>query len=304
MHWMTFEYLGGNFHCGRPWSAYGIPVRAARLLVDRGPAGVAAPVQNFLNYGNPVHPHDTSGWPKLTAWTPTNLTYEGTYWRWIQRAWKAGLRLMVMSVNENRSCACCRPIAGPCDEMATVRKGIEDIKQLQGYVDAQAGGPGKGFFQIVANPFQARKVINEGKMAVVLEVEVSELIRLHGRRPVELHQAQVDAGLDDLYRRGVRSSLLLNKFDNPLTGVRFDSGPIGVLINAANPPAPGRSGARRPARAASTTTTIDRRRRRSPRGRGAARHLGLPSRQRARLSTRAALQHARAHDLGAHASSG
>ena len=32
----------------------------------------------------------------------------------------------------------------------------------------------------------------------------------------------------------MRSSLLLNKFDNPLAGVRFDSGPIGVLINAGN----------------------------------------------------------------------
>jgi hypothetical protein len=47
-------------------------------------------------------------------------------------------------------------------------------------------------------------------------------------------QAQVDAQLDELYRRGVRSSLLLNKFDNPLTGVRFDSGPVGGLINAGN----------------------------------------------------------------------
>jgi hypothetical protein len=25
MHWMTFEYIGGNFHCGRPWHPYGIP---------------------------------------------------------------------------------------------------------------------------------------------------------------------------------------------------------------------------------------------------------------------------------------
>ena len=25
MHWMTYEYLGGRFHCGRPWDPYGIP---------------------------------------------------------------------------------------------------------------------------------------------------------------------------------------------------------------------------------------------------------------------------------------
>ena len=39
MHWMTYEYLGGNFHCGAPWSALRDHRRAARLLVDRGPAG-------------------------------------------------------------------------------------------------------------------------------------------------------------------------------------------------------------------------------------------------------------------------
>ena len=32
-----------------------------------------------------------------------------------------------------------------------------------------------------------------------------------------------------MYALGVRSSLLLNKFDNPLTGVRFDSGVSGVI---------------------------------------------------------------------------
>ena len=32
----------------------------------------------------------------------------------------------------------------------------------------------------------------------------------------------------------MRSSLLIGKFDNPLTGVRFDSGETGVLINAGN----------------------------------------------------------------------
>ncbi len=235
MHWMTFEYLGGNFHCGRPWSRYGITVSLPDCSSIEGPQGSASPVQNFLNYGSPVHPHDTSGWPALSAWAPSNLTYEGTYYRWIQRDWKAGLRLMVMPVNENRElCQLMANRRNSCDEMHTVYKGIRDIKQLQRYVDAQAGGPGKGFFQIVRSPFQARKVINKGKMAVVLEVEVSELFDCKGADPSGCNRQVIDSGLSRLHRMGVRSSLLLNKFDNPLTGVRFDGGPIGVLINAAN----------------------------------------------------------------------
>jgi hypothetical protein len=235
MHWMTFEYLGGNFHCGRPWHPYGIPYALPDCASIEGPQGLAAPVQNFLNFGNPVAPHDTSGYPKLTAWAANNLSYEGTYWRWIQRAWLGGLRLMVMSVNENRALCQLMPTRKTnCDEMDTVRRGFQDIRELQRYVDAQAGGPGKGFFQIVTDPFEARRVINEGKMAIVLEIEVSELFGCSGWDQPTCDQAQVDRQLDEMYHLGVRSSLLLNKFDNPLTGVRFDSGPVGVLINAGN----------------------------------------------------------------------
>jgi hypothetical protein len=235
MHWMTFEYFGGEFHCGRPWHPYGIPYALPDCSEIEGPQGSAAPIQNFLNFGNPTAPHDTTGWPKLTEWRRDNLTYEGTYWRWIQRAWMSGLRLMVMSVNENRVlCELQARRRHGCDEMATVLRGFKDIRALQRYVAAQAGGPGKGFFRIVTNPFQARRVINKGKMAVVLEIEVSELFGCRGWDNPSCDAKEVDRQLAKFHRLGVRSSLLLNKFDNPLTGVRFDSGEIGTLINAAN----------------------------------------------------------------------
>ena len=236
MHWMTFEYFGGDFHCGRPWHPYGVPYALPDCSSIEGPQGSAAPFQNFLNFGAPESPHDTTGWPKLTAWGPHNLTYEGTYWRWVQRAWKAGLRLMVMSVNENRVlCELQQRRKYGCDEMATVLRGYRDIRRLQRYVDAQAGGPGKGFFRIVTNPFQARRVINKGKMAVVLEMEVSEPFGCRGLRDnSSCTKADINSQLNRMYKLGMRSSLLLNKFDNPLTGVRFDSGAIGGLINAGN----------------------------------------------------------------------
>src|SRR3954465_12505075 len=118
--------------------------------------------------------------------------------------------------------------------MDTVRRGFTAIRELQDYVDAQAGGPGKGFFQIVTDPYQAREVINQGRMAVVLEIEVSEPFDCTGWDQPTCDQAQVDRQLDEMHKLGVRSMLLLNKFDNPLTGVRFDSGPVGVVINGGN----------------------------------------------------------------------
>ena len=235
MHWMTFEYIGGNFHCGTPWHAYGITHALPDCSSIEGPQGTGAPLQNFLNFGNPAQPHDTTGYPKLTEWGRGNLTYEGTYWRWVQRAWLSGLRLMVMGVNENRVlCELQTNRKTNCNEMDTVRRAVADMRELQRYVDAQAGGPGKGFFQIVTDPYDARRVINAGKMAVILEIEVSEPFDCRGWEQPTCGQAQVDRQLEEMHKLGVRSSLLLNKFDNPLTGVRFDGGPVGVVINAGN----------------------------------------------------------------------
>jgi hypothetical protein len=234
-HWMNWDFLGGEFECGRAWHKYGVPYAMPDCSNIEGPQGTAAPVQNTLNYGNPAQPHDTTAWPKFTEWGAHNLTYHGVYWRWVERAWKSGLRMMVMPINENRVlCELLPRKRNPCNEMDAVRRALRDIHILQGYVDAQAGGPGKGFFQVVTTPEAARRVINSGRMAVVLEVEISEPFDCRGWEKSSCTKKQIDRQLNEIYAAGVRSSLLLNKFDNPLTGVRFDSGQIGVLINGGN----------------------------------------------------------------------
>jgi hypothetical protein len=235
MHWMAFQNFGGNFNCGAPWHPYGITRALPDCSEVEGPQGAAAPIQNTFTYGNPAQPHDTRGYPQLTEWSKDHLTYTGTYHRWVERVWKAGLRLMVMGVNENR--VLCELQANrkyDCNEMNSMRRGFKAIRELQDYVDAQAGGPGKGFFQIVTDPFEARRVISQGRMAVVLEIETSEPFDCINWEKPTCDKAQIDRQLDEMYRLGVRSSLLLNKFDNPLTGVRFDSGAASYLINAGN----------------------------------------------------------------------
>ena len=63
MHWMTYQYFGGNFHCGAPWHPYGIAYALPDCSSIEGPQGTDAPFQNFLNYGNPAQPHDTQRLP-------------------------------------------------------------------------------------------------------------------------------------------------------------------------------------------------------------------------------------------------
>ena len=54
-----------------------------------------------------------------------------------------------------------------------MRLQADDMHKLERYIDAQYGGPGRGWYRIVTDPFEARKVINAGKMAVVMGIETS-----------------------------------------------------------------------------------------------------------------------------------
>ena len=62
-----------------------------------------------------------------------------------------------------------------CDETTAVSRAGPDATALQNYVDAQAGGKGKGWFRLVYNPRQARSVIERGKLAVLIGIESSNL---------------------------------------------------------------------------------------------------------------------------------
>ncbi len=176
MHHMAFRFLGGA-HCGRPWHRFGVAY-ALQDCADHEPNGCAAVLENVL-YGEPARCHDTTGWPEFTDWPdPKSLTHEQSYYKWIERSWRSGLRVFVNLMVQNRALCEIYPInrnKNPtCDDTKTVELELDEAYRLQDYIDAQSGGPGEGFYRIVTNPFEAREVINEGKLAVVLGMEVSE----------------------------------------------------------------------------------------------------------------------------------
>jgi microsomal dipeptidase-like Zn-dependent dipeptidase len=236
IHLGAFEFLGGRFHCGRPWSPYGVTV-ALVDCPDHFPNGAGAVVENFFNTGTPVGTHSPEGWPSFAGWPrDESQTHEGTYWKWIERAWRSGLRLMVNDLVENRALCDLYPYKqNDCNEMVSAYKQLDDMYALQDYIDAQFGGPGKGFFRIVTSSTQARKVINEGKLAVVMGVEESGVLNCEQFNGTpKCNTATIDAELDKLYAHGIRSLFPVHKFDNALGGTRFDSGATGVLVNTGN----------------------------------------------------------------------
>jgi microsomal dipeptidase-like Zn-dependent dipeptidase len=243
IHLGAFRFLSGGFHCGRPWSPYGVTV-AMRDCADHYPNGSGAVVENFLANGSPNGTHSPEGWPSFEGWPrDESLTHEGTYWKWIERSWRSGLRIMVNDLVENRALCDLYPVKQDvnCNEMASAYEQAEDMHALQDYIDAQFGGPGKGFLRIVKTPAEARKVINAGKLAMVLGVEVSEVLDCGQFNDVpRCTPEQIDSELDKLRSIGVASLFPVHKFDNALGGVKFDSGATGVLVNTGNKYATGK----------------------------------------------------------------
>lgn len=241
-HISAYRFLGGRFHCGRPWSPYGAAA-ALQDCADHGPNGATAIVENLLSHGDVNHRHGAGGYPSFTGWpSHDSLTHESTYWKWIERAWRGGLRVMVNDLVENRALCEMYPLKqNPCNEMVSARGQAKAMHELEDYIDAQFGGPGRGFFRIVTSPEEARRVVNDGKLAVVLGIEVSELLdcRLRGSSP-KCTTAQIDERLAELHALGVQSAFIAHKFDNALAGTTFDSDVTGLLVNIGNGYATGR----------------------------------------------------------------
>jgi microsomal dipeptidase-like Zn-dependent dipeptidase len=127
-----------------------------------------------------VDHHGTTGYrpmggPASMGW-PTwhTVTTQQAYWEWLQRAHEHGLKMITMTaVNNTVLCNVGVGIADyGCDDDSAVVRQIDGAKQLEAYIDARAGGPGLGFYRIVYSGPQARQAIADGKLAVVLGVEV------------------------------------------------------------------------------------------------------------------------------------
>jgi microsomal dipeptidase-like Zn-dependent dipeptidase len=235
-HPMAFEFLGGMARCGRPWHAYGI-TRALVDCPDHEPGGRGAVLEQVVSGGTPGESHDTVGWPTFGYWpNPDSLTHEQVYYKWLERAWRGGLRLYVSLLVDNHVLCEVYPYRrNSCDEMDGVRLQAQRIRELQDYIDAQSGGPGKGWFRIVTDPFEARQIVNQGKLAVVLGIEVSSPLgcEVINDEP-QCDEPEIDRQLDAVYDLGVRQMELTNKFDNALTGVTGDGGSTGVVVNGGN----------------------------------------------------------------------
>ena len=144
------------------------------------------------NFGAPSF----NGWPQ---WTST--IHQQAYYKWLERAWRGGLRLMVMQAVTNETlCKTGTRLqrfdgTNPTDctnSQVEIDAQIDAAKAFETWLDAQSGGTGNGWFRIVTTPQEATSVIHDGKLAVVLGIEVDNLFNCHfGADAGAAHEATV-----------------------------------------------------------------------------------------------------------------
>ncbi|MGW1555827.1 galactose-binding domain-containing protein [Streptomyces sp. NPDC002144] len=230
-HLFSNEAFGGRLICGKVFSEAGV-ADALKDCPEHYPDGTLA-VFDYITHGGDGR-HDPVGWPTFKDWPAyDSMTHQANYYAWVERAWRGGQRILVNDLVTNGViCSVYFFKDRSCDEMTSIRLQAKLTYELQAYIDKMYGGTGKGWFRIVTDSAQARQVIEQGKLAVVLGVETSEPFGCKQILDIpQCSRADIDKGLDELYSLGVRSMFLCHKFDNALCGVRFDEGGLGTAIN-------------------------------------------------------------------------
>ena len=224
---MAFEFLGGAAHCGRPVAS----LRRRRTRSSTAPTtSRTAPARRSrtCSTSSPARTHDPVGWPTFKDWPHhKSLTHE----QLLLQVARAGLDGRAARVREpaRGQRGALRALSAQAQQLQRdgqrAAPGAGASASCRTTSTPRTAGPGKGWFRIVDDPFQARRVINQGKLAVVLGIEVSKLFDCGVYNDVpECDRAQIDRQLDEVHRLGVRDMELVNKFDNALSGVAGDSG--------------------------------------------------------------------------------
>jgi Membrane dipeptidase (Peptidase family M19) len=228
---------GGLVIGGDNFNRFGVSEALGHDADKHGSDGSLDVTGNLLRNGTPTGTHDTHGWPTFAGWpTFDTYTHQQIYYRWLERAWMAGERLVVAQTVEDESICNIEPRKShSCDEMQTVEAEVRELRALQAYIDAQAGGRGRGWFRLVTGPRAARRAIVRGKLAVLIGVESSDPFgcsEFQGQP--QCAKADIDRGIARMRKIGVRTMFVAHWVDNALAGAALEGGDKGTFIATLN----------------------------------------------------------------------
>jgi microsomal dipeptidase-like Zn-dependent dipeptidase len=222
-HLMAHLAFGGRAFWGEPYD----PEHPGQEGMERALAS-CEPIHGGLLDVNPEFGHPAGGgWPEFVIWPRfSTLVHQQVYIDWLYRAFQGGLRLITCLAVNNELLATKSDPDFPTDDKSAIERQVVAMKKMAAFIEAQGGGPGKGWLQIVYSPEEARRVIGDGRLAVILGVEVDSLGNWRRAEDLEtLSQGDanrarelIGAELDWLYGLGVRQITPIHLINNAFGG--------------------------------------------------------------------------------------
>jgi microsomal dipeptidase-like Zn-dependent dipeptidase len=120
--------------------------------------------------------HQHEGWPNYRDWPQArSIMHQQMHISWIRRAYQGGLRLLFASVTDSETLSMLwhrfhsapRPSHDPNHDYESARKQLRFIRELASCNDE--------WMEVVTSPAQARQVIGQNRLAVILSLEMDTL---------------------------------------------------------------------------------------------------------------------------------
>ena len=153
-----------------------------------------------------IHLSRKNGFSKFDGWPMWDaISHQQVHEDWLRKAHRDGLNIMIMSAVNFAPLAKLIPKRHRIDAWGT-----EDIPAIERQVEATYKFTEKhDWCEIALDPFQARRIIHEGKLAIVLGFETSD----------PFADKDLDEQLDKFYDMGIRSIQLSHQLNNRFGGV-------------------------------------------------------------------------------------
>lgn len=227
LHAHLFNHLGfgGRLIAGSPHSAIGRDGQSngtpSNMAVALGPQAchdVHGTAPNVPGIGTPISTndgtvtllpesgHDAAGYPNFRGWPNYKTTvHQQAYVDWIKRAWQGGLRLVQVDVGNHgplgkliETVTASMPVikftsplaATPRDDAAAIDLQLAAIHSFATLPDVSP------WAEIAKTPADARRIIGQGKLAMVLGIEVEDLGDLSAMA-AGMTQAQLQASIEN-----------------------------------------------------------------------------------------------------------
>ncbi|AUX44996.1 uncharacterized protein SOCE26_064750 [Sorangium cellulosum] len=186
--------------------------------------------------GNVHGDHEHEGYPNLPFWPhQTSVIHQQMWWSWIERAYQGGLRVMVSLAVNNELLGTIINGDPPRDDRASADLQIDEMRAFV--------GRHSDFMEIAFSAADLRRIVSDGKLAVILGVEVDNLGNFNTSNP---SLDDVRAELRRLHNKGVRYVFPIHVVDNKLGGAavyedmfnyanKFSTGAPYTIASASDP---------------------------------------------------------------------